>query len=67
MDYGIENDRLNFMINRDGLEKAVEFASQTRDIYRTAVVKKKVANHLRRTYIESYLSFKKFVVDHREE
>ena len=64
MNYGIETERLMFMINRDGLEEAVRFAVQTRNIYRTAVVKKKVSREMRRTYIESYLCFKQFVADH---
>lgn len=65
-----ENDRIDFLIGRDGLEAAREWAERTMKIYRQAVLCKGDVNKrghfattiaYRRTFIESYLSFKRFL------
>lgn len=67
----IETNRLNFVVNRDGLSNAVLFAKQSIQMYRTSVLlsrKRGYTNphhaslpHYRRGFIESYCAFKRFV------
>jgi hypothetical protein len=56
---GREFDRLIFLIRRDGLEKAKEFAKRGVVSYRKHVLSKKSLIH-RKKFIESYLAFKRF-------
>ena len=58
-----EQNRLAFLIERDGLEGAVAFARRTRDIYRTHVLymKRKHMRDGRAGYVRSYLALKQFV------
>lgn len=66
-----ETARLTFIEQRDGLEGAIAFAKQTIKTYRTCVLHSrkhgKTSNHYasvseyKRTFIESYLSFKAFL------
>ncbi|MCK5611598.1 hypothetical protein KAR91_57540 [Candidatus Pacearchaeota archaeon] len=56
---GREFDRLSFLIKRDGLEKAKEFARRGVNAYRKTILSKKSLIH-RREFIESYLAFKRF-------
>ena len=61
----VEQTRLDFLIDRDGLEGAVAFARQTRDIYRSHVLymKRTFKRDGRAAYVQSYLAFKRFVRD----
>lgn len=65
--YFPESNRLQFIYERDNLEEAYNFARKTLPIYRNHVLKRKydVLNK-RRTFIESYLAFKKFIKDYKE-
>lgn len=58
--YGAEGKRLLFLVQRDGIDAAIDFARRTKNAYRRAVISKDVPKNRRRTYIESYLSFKFF-------
>lgn len=55
-----ESGRLTFLIKRDGLEKAKEFARRGIVFYRKALLSKKGLVH-RRQFIENYLAFKRFL------
>ena len=59
----VEQTRLDFLIDRDGLEGALEFARRTRDIYRSHVLfmKRKFMRDGRAAYVQSYLAFKRFI------
>ena len=71
----MEQQRIQFMIDRDGLEGATDFARRTMKIYRTAVLKSAKRGHekphfastndWRRKFIQSYLSFKAFLQQHQ--
>ena len=61
--YEPESDRLRFMYERDGLDGVVEFAWNTRQGYRRHVVQGKCPKERRRSFIESYLAFKRFLED----
>lgn len=72
-----EQDRLNFIIQRDGIDAAVDFARNTMKIYRKSVLRSHKRGYgynsqkgnihfasipeFRRKFIESYCAFKKFV------
>jgi len=58
-----EGNRLHFIMQRDGLNGAINFARQTMKIYRTSVVKKTFASSpvYKETFIKSYLDFKRFI------
>ncbi len=62
--YGIEANRLRFMVERDGLEEALEFAVRTRMGYRRHILQEKAPRELRRGFIQSYLAFKRFINDY---
>jgi hypothetical protein len=62
--YGVERGRLEFLTQRDGLEGALEFAKQTMVLYRKHVVFRYVPRDNKRTFVESYLAFKRFIKDH---
>lgn len=72
--YGVEQDRLSFLVNRDGVEGAYKFALQTRNTYRKTFFARdrngrKLFVHdrvYRRGYIESYLAFKRFCEDYNK-
>ena len=64
--YGLEDRRLSFLINRDGISGALQFAKQTKDIYRKYVVSGRVPRELRGHFIGSYLAFKRFISDHEK-
>jgi len=61
-----EAERLNFLISRDGLESAKQWACFTYKLYRKAVLNK---NHFagkkgyRRKFIQSYCELKLFCVE----
>ena len=65
-----EQERINFIIQRDGIEGAVDFCKRTMKIYRTAVLRSRKRGHdkphhasipeFRRRFITSYCAFKKF-------
>lgn len=58
-----EVQRLNFLIERDGLQAARDWACRTRGLYRVAVLNKDhyaSKGKYRRMFIESYLEFKQF-------
>ena len=61
----VEQTRLDFLIERDGLEGAISFAARTRDIYRSHVLymKRTFKRDGRKAYVQSYLAFKQFVRD----
>lgn len=73
IDLGIEKDRLGSLIDRVGIDAAVAFAKQTRLIYRKSVLNRRDPKQndkkwchaslptYRRTFIESYLIFKRFI------
>lgn len=66
-----EQERINFIIQRDGIEGAVDFCKRTMKIYRTAVLRSRKRGHdkphhasipeFRRKFIKSYCAFKKFI------
>jgi hypothetical protein len=66
-----EQDRIDFIIARDGLDGAIDFASRTIKSYRTAVLTSRKRGHkkphhaslemYRRSFIESYVVLKKFL------
>lgn len=68
-----EQQRLQFITERDGIDGAVDFARRTLKIYRTAVLRSRKRGHdkphhasipeYRRKFIESYCAFKKFIKD----
>ena len=70
--YGIEQERLQFLATRDGIEGALVFALRTRNQYRHLFfVRDKNGRKLfvheknfRRTFIESYLAFKRFIFNY---
>ncbi len=65
---GNEAERLAFLINRDGLESATQWACSTYKLYRKAVTNK---NHFaskkgyRGKFIKSYCELKRFCYDQR--
>jgi hypothetical protein len=71
--YGIEQNRIEFMFNRDGLEGCMFFAIQTMKIYRKSFFVRDRNNHklychdkaYRRSFIEGYLAFKRFYFDYK--
>lgn len=65
-DYGVETNRLNFLIERDGIDGAVEFAKRTLVSYRRAVVNRDITRDKRQGFIESYLAFKRFLHDQNQ-
>jgi len=61
----LETSRLNFLIQRDGMEGALEFARRTLVSYRRHVLSGKFDKlMMRRGFIESYLTFKRFIKQH---
>lgn len=74
-----EQQRIQFMINRDGIDAAVDFARRTMVSYRKAVLRSYKRGYgpksqkgnihfasipeYRRKFIESYCAFKKFIKD----
>jgi len=65
-----ESTRIKFLIERDGIEATREWVARTMKIYRQAVLYKGDMNKhghfatnivYRRKFIESYLSFKRFL------
>lgn len=56
---GREFRRLSFLVKRDGIVKAKEFARQGVVLYRKSILTK-AAGTFRRKIIESYLDFKRF-------
>lgn len=69
-----EQQRIQFIIQRDGIEGAIDFARRTMKIYRTAVLKSAKRGHekphfasthdWKRKFIMSYLAFKAFLQQH---
>jgi hypothetical protein len=64
-----EKERIAFMLNRDGIKGALDFADRTMRIYRMSVLDKGDVNraphhatfpNYRRSFIESYLELKRF-------
>lgn len=62
--YQPETARLTFLIERDGMVGAIDFAARTKVSYRRKVLEGKLDTHMRRGFIESYLAFKRFVRDY---
>jgi hypothetical protein len=70
-------DRLTLLIERDGLDAAVEFAERTMRVYRTAVLTSRKRGcakphhaslpEYRRNFIMGYLSFKQFISRNRQK
>lgn len=70
-----ETSRLAFVSKRDGLTGALKFAEQTMKTYRKAVLTSAKTGHdkphfasyrsYRRSFIESYLELKRFVLANR--
>lgn len=67
-----------FLLGRDGLPAALEFATRGMKVYRRCVLGKHrnslglpfhfgSTDKYRRTYIESYLEFKRFVFEHKSQ
>ena len=67
-----EQQRFDFMVERDGMEEALGFAERTMKIYRSAVLQSRKTGHTkphhaslpeyRRGFIESYCYLKKMVL-----
>lgn len=58
----VEQQRLDFLIDRDGMEGALEFARRTMVSYRRYVLdRKRCVRELRPIFIKSYLDFKRFI------
>ena len=70
-EYPLEYDRINFVIERDGLKKAIEFAKQTLKVYRKSVLHSakrgiEKPHHasfrdFRPKFIKRYLEFKRLI------
>ena len=61
--YPEEGNRIQFLIDRDGLDAAIDFVSQTMMLYRKAVVFKRdpcKSRSYRIKFVRSYLEFKRF-------
>ena len=68
-----EKQRLDFIIERDGLVEAVAFAKRTMVVYRQSVLKSQKRGfekphhasfrEFRRKFIQSYCDFKRFISD----
>lgn len=66
-----EEERLQFVENRDGKQGAINFARQTMRLYHKAVLTSRKRGHVkphhaslpeyRRKFIESYCAFKKYI------
>ncbi|MEO8600378.1 MAG: hypothetical protein ABI656_11170 [bacterium] len=59
-----EVSRITFLIDRDGIDSAIEWVRRTLRIYRSSVLNRKhfASSHgYRRRFIESYLSFKRWL------
>jgi hypothetical protein len=59
-----EEDRIRFLLQRDGLEPTIAWVTRTRRIYRTAVLDKghfASSGVFRRRFIESYCAFKRWL------
>lgn len=73
--YGVETERLQFIVERDGLVEAVHFAKTTLENYRKAILHSVKRGHrnphhasiqdYRLKFIESYLGFKAFLREHQ--
>lgn len=63
--YGLEDNRLKFLIGRDGMNGALDFAQRTKNIYRSATLRG-LPDRFRRGYIQSYLAFKQFIKDNSQ-
>ncbi len=68
-----EWNRIRFLIERDGLESALEWCRNTMKIYRTAVLDRGNINRkphyascreFKKNFILSYIDFKKFIAQH---
>lgn len=64
--YDPETKRLDFLLERDGLGETLKFAIRTMKSYRRAVLND-VGRERKRTFIESYLAFKRFIADFDEK
>lgn len=56
--------RITFLIDRDGINSAIEWVRRTLRIYRSCVLNRKhfaSSHEYRRRFIESYLSFKRWL------
>ena len=70
----IEDQRLAFIEKRSGVQSAILFAKQTLKIYRSSVLRSSKRGFdkphhasfsgYRKTFIQSYLAFKKYVGKH---
>ncbi len=68
-----EKQRLDFIIDRDGLAEAITFAKRTMVVYRQSVLKSQKRGfekphhasfrEFRRKFIQSYCDFKRFISD----
>lgn len=73
--YGIEHDRLTFIIERDGIDGAIKFAKQTYNVYRTSLKQSRKRGHkkphhatipeYRLGFVLSCLAFRKFLRETR--
>lgn len=62
--YEPEADRLAFLVDRDGLEGAKEFAQRTKVSYRRKVLENKfISTEMKLRYVRAYLAFKRFTND----
>ena len=71
-----EKQRLDFIIERDGLVEAVAFAKRTMVVYRKSVLKSQKRGfekphhasfrEFRRKFIQSYCDFKRFISDNAQ-
>lgn len=60
----VENDRLKFIVERDGFAEAIVFAERTAKIYRRMVIGRQgmcAQKAERAGFIQSYKAFKRFV------
>ena len=60
-----EISRLQFIEKRDGITEAINFAKRTMVSYRRMVLSKRPKRSLRKSFIESYITFKKYIAQHR--
>lgn len=73
--YGVENERLNFVIQRDGMTEAIDYAKRTLKVYRTALFRSRKHGfsqphhasipEYRRLFVMSCLAFRKFIRENK--
>lgn len=66
--YQPESNRLQFLLDRDGLKETYDFAKRTMVSYRRQILDNRVTSQqTRKEFYQSYRALKQFVLDHKEK